>query len=82
MIRRYLSFEQENNKSLTNCNFLHSFFFNSLNFILMEISSLSRLCLESVADNMAMWCQSALKEDFYKYLYAIGPFNDLSKLLN
>ena len=48
----------------------------------MEISSLSRLCLESVADNMAMWCQSALKEDFYKYLYAIGPFNDLSKLLN
>jgi hypothetical protein len=46
----------------------------------MEISSLATLCLASVADNMATWCQSALKEDLYKYLYAIGPFNDLSKL--
>ena len=49
-------------------------------FILMEISSLSKLCLESVADSIAMWCQSALKEDFYQYLYTIGPFNHLSKL--
>ena len=46
----------------------------------MEISSLSTLCLESVAHNMAMWCQSAVNEDFYKYLYVMGPFNVLSKL--
>lgn len=47
----------------------------------MEISSLSKLCLESAAKNMPMWCQSALKEDFFKYMYTIGPFNGLSKLL-
>ena len=45
----------------------------------MENSSLSRLCLESISDNMAMWCECAAKEDFYKYLYVIGPFNNLSK---
>ncbi|XP_028391057.1 F-box/LRR-repeat protein 20-like [Dendronephthya gigantea] len=47
----------------------------------MEIFSLSRLCIQSVADNMAIWCQSALEDDFYKYLYAIGPFNDLNSTL-
>ena len=47
----------------------------------MEISSLSKLCLESVADNIAMWCQSAIKEDFYQYLYTIGPFNLLNSKL-
>ena len=47
----------------------------------MEVSSLSKLCLESIADKMAMWCQSVLNEDFYKYLYTIGPFNDLSKFI-
>ena len=49
-------------------------------YFIMNISSLSTLCLESVADNMAMWCQSAVNEDFYKYLHVLGPFNVLSKL--
>ena len=58
---------------------IYQFVKNIFPFWKMEVSSLSRLCLESTADNMAMWCESALKEDFFKYMYAIGPFNGLSK---
>lgn len=45
----------------------------------MELFSLKRICLDSVSNHLSMWCQSAKTEDFFKYMYVIGPFNDVGR---